>query len=194
MSLFHYIEASFMAARFSEKTNTYFNNTRREAELSIFVPLFASLFHAFVFCMYFNYQGGGALAFAISFFTTWVMVVFYALPKFIIFFALVWLLCRYFKSQEYFWAFVAANNWCYFPYMLLFSARVFLIMEFGAQAAQPAILNMITKLYLAMVVFFIAHNVLRIPQTLAWLAPMFFLLAHGIVLALTNRYGMMFVF
>lgn len=186
------MEAGFMAACFSERTNSYFKNTKTEAWLSCLVPIFIALFVSLTLCgfTYCRYMEGSR--FVAAYLGQLSIVVKIAFPKFIVFFGLTWLLCKWVRQTEYFCAFVAANNWVYIPYILLYSAKV--LLGTYVDVPHPILFVYATAFYFAMVVFFIAHNVLRLVSEVAWLVPLFIFATHGLIKWITTYNGMFLVF
>lgn len=192
MPFLHYIESGFMGAAFSERTNTYFKNTKTEAFLSCLMPLAVCLFVSLVLCGITTCQYYPTRLLYIPYLEYVVIVASIALPKFLVFFGLTWLLCKWVKQTEYFCAFVAANNWVYFPYLLIYSAKIFL--GTYVDIPHPLVFVYATSFYMALIVFFLAHNVLRLVSEVAWLPAFFIFVAHGLIKWITTKNGMFLVF
>jgi hypothetical protein len=192
MPVFHYLEASFLAAAFSEKTNGYYKNTKGEAFFSCLMPIATWIFVSLVLCGLTTCHHYTGLYRAIPIIAYLIVVGTIALPKFILFFAMTWALCKYMGQTEYFPAFMAANNWFYFPYLLLYSAKALLASH--VEIPHPETFVYATAFYIAMVVFFLAHNVLRLASEVAWLVPLFIFITHGLVKWITTKNGMFLVF
>ena len=193
-AFFSYLTATTKASYFSHDAAGFYKNTGREALISCLIPLFACLYNSLVFCAYHVCRYDSAPAFMGSYIYTFGVLMATALPKFLIFFGLTWQLCRIFKQTEYFYAFVAANNWFYIPYIFLYSLKVFVIMNADITQEHVHVFRFVSIFYLTMVVNFLAHNVLRLRQEIAWIVPIFFLLAHTLVFLVTGRHGMILVF
>lgn len=182
--LFELLIAPFYAAVFQEKTGSYYKNTRREAALSWIVPAISCFYISLLFHQYGHYPHFPATLF---------IVTVIAIPKFVVFFGLTWLLARLFSQTDRFYAFMAANNWFYIPYTIIYAAKVRLFTSDLVQQ-HPHFYRVITIFYLCLVVFFLAHNVLRLRQEIAWLVPIFFLIAYKLVWFVTGYHGTIFVF
>lgn len=191
----NYLHATFKAAWFSETVSLHYKNTWKEAAISCLVPLAACaiisyLFMAHILCNHFPCHNAFWLS-ATYISAFWTVFVF-AFPKFLMFFLLVWGLCRLFSQTEYFCAFMAANNWFY----VLFTLQYWLatLIPLNDVPVHPMAYKAAITFYLCLVVFFLAHNVLRLRQEIAWIVPACFLFAHAVVRAISGKHGMMFVF
>ncbi len=187
-----YVKGSFKAAYFSEDTQDYYQNSKKAAFISFFVPFALLVYMGMMFC---NLEGvcheveQTLYYLSAAHIASFLVVFLIAAPKFPIFFGLVYNLCRLFKSKDYFWAFVTASNWFYVVYALILGFRL----SFLPGYLQP-LWFLAETFYFCLVAFFLAHNVLKLPQEIAWIVPMAALFTHAIILAVTTKHGAMFVF
>lgn len=185
------IIGSFHAAHFSDQTNTYYSNTKREAAWSFIVPFLSLLYVTYIsgrlqWCPASKYPDFGLCYTGLT-----IASLLIALPKFIIYFALVWLLCRLLKTPtDNFCAFIAANNWFYVVYLLLFGLFSLIIKN----NHDGTILLMATQFYVCLVVMCLGQKILGLQQEGSWLVPAAFVYSFVIVKLLTTKSGIFFVF
>lgn len=192
-----YILAPFKAAIFSHDVGDYFSGTRKEAVWSFLVPLFACFyisyfFYKFILCNHLPcFSARDSITTYIGGFLTVFML---ALPRFLIFYGLVWQLCRMFGNTDRYKAFIAANNLLYIPFLFKYTFSAYIAHNYGHLIEHPEVWPIATTFYLVLIVNFIAISVLKMRQEVAWIVPVCFLFAHAVVRMVTGKHGMMFVF
>lgn len=193
----NYLIATLKAASFQESVNTHYQNTKGEAAGSLIIILLSLfycswLFYKVVLCNL-GPCGGSFSQSSAAYVAGFLIISLIAIPKFLIFFGLVWQLCKLFHQTEYFYAFMAANNWFYIAYLPLHTLSIIAAASPDV-VLYPQLWPLLITFYLIMVVFFLAHNVLRLRQEIAWIVPMCFLVAHALMRAVIAKSGMLFVF
>ena len=189
--VYNYIVGSFHAAVFSDHTGDYYSNSRREAACSFIAPFLSLLYVTYISGRLQWCAGLGEDDFKYCYLGLTLFSLFIASLKFAIYFALVLLLCRLLKSPtDNFYAFMAANNWFYIVYLILFG--LFSLVITHNQSGE--ILLMVTQFYVCLVVMCLGQKILGLQQEASWLVPVCFVYAFVIVKLLTTKSGIFFVF
>lgn len=186
-----YILSSFHAAMFSDRTGSFFNNTRREAAWSFVAPFISLLYVCYIsgrleWCAAYTGRNFTECYIGLTIFS-----LFIASLKFVVYFCLIRLICRLLKTPtDNFCAFIAANNWFYVVYLFLFGLFSLVI----TNGHDGTVLLMATQFYVCLVVMCLGQKVLGLSQEGSWLAPCAFVYAFVIVKLLTTKSGIFFVF
>lgn len=176
------------ASYFSQDVHLYYKNTKSEAIRSAVMPFLALLYVSYESCRYgfFGHKSCDNL----ELFVWIVIALIIAIPKFILSFIFVWHLCKLLKQTEFFYAFIAANNWLYLIYIPLYSIFSLVFKS----NLDPAIILIVTQFYIFLVVMSLGQCVLKLQPEGVWLLPMAFFFSFLIIKIATTKHGIFFVF